>query len=381
MSANRWTPAQKRALETRGRHLLVSAAAGSGKTTVLVERIVRRVIEEGGHIDRLLVVTFTEAAAAQMRERIVHALEDRLAQNPKDAHLSRQLLLLPRASISTLHSFCLQLVRQHFYVLGIAPDVRVMDEHEAHLTRLEALAEVLEEKYNAMAPEDAFARLVAAYGGRGDEALQRLVLALHDYARSLPDPEGWLRRAAEAYKQLDEATFDDTDWARELQLEAVVTLERALHMLRRALALAEGPGGAAAHAEALARDIERLERLREAAQRSWSALVAAADLAEFPRLNPARKDDGDPDVKEERKRGESGPARPWPGCSSGCCRGRRGRKSRRCAAWRPSWRRWWKRSWTWIAATPRRSRPGASWTSPTSSITACACWRTSRWPR
>jgi len=301
MSANRWTPAQKRALETRGRHLLVSAAAGSGKTTVLVERIVRRVIEEGGHIDRLLVVTFTEAAAAQMRERIVHALEDRLAQNPKDAHLSRQLLLLPRASISTLHSFCLQLVRQHFYVLGIDPDVRVMDEHEAHLTRLEALAEVLEEKYNAMAPEDAFARLVAAYGGRGDEALQRLVLALHDYARSLPDPEGWLRRAAEAYKQLDEATFDDTDWARELQLEAVVTLERALHMLRRALALAEGPGGAAAHAEALARDIERLERLREAAQRSWSALVAAADLAEFPRLNPARKDDGDPDVKEETK--------------------------------------------------------------------------------
>lgn len=298
MSGAGWTEAQRRALETRGCHLLVSAAAGSGKTTVLVERIVRRITEEGGDIDRLLVVTFTEAAAAQMRERIVQALEARLAEKPGDAHLSRQLLLLPRASISTLHAFCLNLVRQHFYVLGIDPNVRVLDEHEAHLTRLEALADVLEETYDEMEPDGAFARLVSAYGGRGDEGLQRLVLALHDYARSLPDPEGWLRQAAAAYKELDEATFDETEWARELQLDALVTLERVLHMLRRALALAEGPGGAAAHAETLTGDIERLERLRDAARSSWSALLAAAHLAEFPRLSPAKKDDGDPDVKD-----------------------------------------------------------------------------------
>lgn len=299
MSAVRWTEAQSRALATRGRHLLVSAAAGSGKTAVLVERIVRRITEEGGDIDRLLVVTFTEAAAAQMRERIVQAIEARLAEKPGDSHLSRQLLLLPRAHIATLHSFCLNVVRQHFYSLGLDPNVRVMDEHEAHLLRLDVLAEVLEEAYDAMEPGGPFARLVDAYGGRaGDETLQKLVLALHDYARSLPDPNGWLREAAAAYTSLDAATFDATPWAQELLLHAQVTIDRALHMLRRALALAHGPGGASAHADTLSGDVERLEQLKDAAARSWSTLVAAAELAQFPRLKTAKKDDGDPDVKE-----------------------------------------------------------------------------------
>lgn len=298
MSAVRWTPAQRRALETRGRHLLVSAAAGSGKTAVLVERIVRRVTEEGGDIDRLLVVTFTEAAAAQMRDRIMEAIEARLAERPGDAHLSRQLLLLPRAAIATLHSFCLNVVRQHFYTLGLDPNVRVMDENEAHLTRLEALDAVLEAAYDRMDEDGAFARLVDAYGGRsGDETLQRLMLALHDYARSLPDPYGWLRAAGRAYATLEEKTFDDTPWARELLLHVKVVIGRAIRMLERALALAHGPGGAAAHAETIEGDIERLQRLRDAAKDSWSAVLAAADMAQFPRARTAKKDDGDPDIK------------------------------------------------------------------------------------
>lgn len=299
MSAVRWTTAQRRALETRGRHLLVSAAAGSGKTAVLVERIVRRVTEEDGDIDRLLVVTFTEAAAAQMRDRIMEAIEKRLADRPGDAHLSRQLLLMPRAAIATLHAFCLNVVRQHFYTLGLDPNVRVMDEHEAHLTRLEALDTVLEDAYDRMDENHPFARLVDAYGGEGgDESLQRLMLALHDYARSLPDPHGWLREAGTAYAQLDEATFDDTPWAEELLLHARVLIGRAIRMLERGLALAYGPGGAAAHAETIEGDIERLERLRDAAGGSWSELAAVADGAHFPRAKSAGKGDGDPDIRE-----------------------------------------------------------------------------------
>ncbi|REJ35686.1 MAG: helicase-exonuclease AddAB subunit AddA [Bacillota bacterium] len=298
MSGVRWTPAQQRALTTRGRHLLVSAAAGSGKTAVLVERIVRRITEEGGDIDGLLVVTFTDAAATQMRDRIREAVEERLAARPGDTHLSRQLLLLPRADIGTLHSFCLDVVRRHFYALGLDPNVRVMDEHEAHLTRLEALDLVLEEAYDRMDEDRPFARLVDGYAGQGgDQALQRLMLALHDYARSLPDPAGWLREAGRAYQRLDEATFDETPWARELQLHARVVIGRAIRLLERALSLACGPGGAAAHAETIEADIQRLEGLREAAGRSWSALAAAAEAALFPGAKRAAKDDGDPDVR------------------------------------------------------------------------------------
>lgn len=298
MADIRWTPEQQRAIETRGRHLLVSAAAGSGKTAVLVERIVRRITVEGGDIDRLLIVTFTDPAATQMRDRLVQALDDRLVATPGDAHLLRQLMLLPGASISTLHSFCLAVVRQHFYRLGLDPSFRVMDDHEAQLLRLETLEVVLESAYERMQPDDAFARLVTAYGGgRGDEALQRFILNVHDYSRSLPDPHGWLRESVAAYARLDAETFADGPWAAELKLFVDIQLAQAERLLRRALVLAEGPGGAAAHAQSLTEDVERIGELRAAVGESWSELIASAPLADFPRLKSARGDDVDPDVR------------------------------------------------------------------------------------
>lgn len=297
MTALQWTPDQERAIATRGSHLLVSAAAGSGKTAVLVERIIRRITEEGDDIDRLLVVTFTDAAAGQMRTRIMQAVDDNLQANPGDEHLLRQLMLLPRASIQTLHSFCLTIVRQHFYKLGLDPNFRILDEQEAHLLRLEVLDDVLENAYDAMNPGDAFSRLVRAYGGaRGDETLQQLMLRLHDYARSLPDPHGWLEAAGEAYFSLDAATFDETKWADELQRMAQMTLQRALRSLRQGLSLANGPGGSAAHAESLTDDIDRLTRLHAAAVDGWSRLAALADEAPFPRLKSARGEETDADV-------------------------------------------------------------------------------------
>lgn len=294
----RWTPDQQRAIETRGRHLLVSAAAGSGKTAVLVERIVRRITVEGGDIDRLLVVTFTDAAATQMRDRIVQVLEDRLAAAPGDTHLLRQLMLLPGASISTLHSFCLAVVRQHFYRLGLDPSFRVMDEHEAQLLRLEVLEDVLEDAYEQIEPDAPFARLVTAYGGgRSDESLQRFILEMHDYSRSLPDPQSWLKNSIAAYKSVDADTFAESPWAAELTMFVDVQLARAQRMLQRALTLAQGPGGAAAHAETLVADLERLEALREVAAQGWSRLVEKTELFTFPRMKPARGEDIDPDVR------------------------------------------------------------------------------------
>ncbi len=277
----------------------MSAAAGSGKTAVLVERIVRRITEEGGDIDRLLVVTFTEAAAAQMRDRIMEAIEDRLAERPGDAHLSRQLLLLPRASIATLHSFCFNVVRQHFYTLGLDPNVRVMDEQRSALDPAggagRGVGGRVRPAWTRTAPSRDWSTRTA--GRSGDETLQRLMLALHDYARSLPDPYGWLREAGRAYATLEEATFDETPWARELLLHVKVAIAARSACCERALALAHGPGGAAAHAETIESDIERLQRLRDAAEDRWSALagrgrtgaVSAGEDGQKRRRRPGRQ--------------------------------------------------------------------------------------------
>lgn len=298
-----WTPAQQAAIEARGGHLLVSAAAGSGKTAVLVERVIRLITLDGIDIDRLLVVTFTEAAAGEMRDRVMQALEQRLAANPHSGHLLRQLMLLPKASIATLHAFCLQVLRQHFYRLDLDPEFRVMDEHEAQLLRLDVLDGVLEQAYDQTDPDGPFTRLVLAYGGpSGDGDLRQFILDLHDYARSLPDPAGWLRRCARGYRELTVADFDETPWARELVQLTQVRVRRAARLVRQALALALGPGGVPAHADALERDLERLARLEAAAAQGWSVLAAAAHEAGFPRLPRAKAGEGDPAVREAVRR-------------------------------------------------------------------------------
>ena len=299
MSGPKWTEAQEAAIEARGGHLLVSAAAGSGKTAVLVERIIRLITVDGVDIDRLLVVTFTEAAAGEMRDRIMQALEGRLAANPHNGHLMRQLMLLPKASISTLHAFCLTVLRQHFYRLDLDPEFRVMDEHEAQLLRLDVLEDVLEQAYDRSGAAGPFTRLVLAYGGQGgDGDLRQLMLALHDYARSLPEPAQWLRQCAGAYHTLVPEELDASPWGRELAQLARARLARAAALLRQALGLAMGPGGAAGHAATLEQDVTRVERLEQAAAAGLSSLAAVAHEAAFPRMQAAKKGEDDPEVRK-----------------------------------------------------------------------------------
>ncbi|HZG57398.1 UvrD-helicase domain-containing protein, partial [Paenibacillus sp.] len=153
-----WTDEQWQAIASRGDHLLVAAAAGSGKTAVLVERIIRTVSDanRGIDIDRLLVATFTNAAAAEMRHRLRDALEKALTANPGSRHLRRQLALVGRASITTLHSFCLEVVRRYVHLTELDPAFRIANETEAALLRQEALESVLEERYGASGEDDAF---------------------------------------------------------------------------------------------------------------------------------------------------------------------------------------------------------------------------------
>ncbi|MDY0396042.1 UvrD-helicase domain-containing protein [Virgibacillus halophilus] len=145
----KWTKEQEAAIYTAGKDVLVAAAAGSGKTAVLVERIIQKLIsqQQPVDIDELLVVTFSNAAAQEMRTRVGAALEKALSENPGSMHLKKQLSLLPKASISTLHSFCLEVVRQHAYLLDIDPGFRILDEMEADLLRQEVMDDLLESWY------------------------------------------------------------------------------------------------------------------------------------------------------------------------------------------------------------------------------------------
>lgn len=188
-----WTTEQQQVIDLRNRNILVSAAAGSGKTAVLVERIVK-IITDKNHpvdIDHLLIVTFTNAAAAEMRERIGNAIEKALDEQPGNEHLLRQLTLIHNAQITTIDSFCLYVVRNHFHEINLEPNFRIGDEGELKLLREDVLGRVLEQNYEE--PSEAFSDFVEGYAsGRTDAALNEMILQLYEFSRSYPWPENGL---------------------------------------------------------------------------------------------------------------------------------------------------------------------------------------------
>ncbi|HBT47669.1 MAG TPA: helicase-exonuclease AddAB subunit AddA [Peptococcaceae bacterium] len=283
-----WTPEQREAIETQNARLLISASAGAGKTAVLVQRVIERLTDpqHPADIDRLLVVTFTQAAAAEMRERIGLALARAIIREPRAANLRRQLLLLEQANITTLHSFCLDLMRRYFYLLSLPPSFRVMGETESSLLRQEILEEVLEDRYaRALESASPFGRLVDSFGGqRDDHLLKDLILRLYTFSRTHPWPRWWLERLPEAYRNDRVSSPDDLPWVRALREGLAREIKDLALQAREALALAQSPGGPAAYAEALRDDLARLEDLYRAACRSWDDLCRAGRNMEFPSL-------------------------------------------------------------------------------------------------
>ena len=187
-----WTEDQLHAIEARGGSVLVSAAAGSGKTAVLVERLIRRITdrEHPADADRFLVVTFTKAAAAEMRERVAARLRELLRENPADGFLQHQMLLLERAQICTIDSFFGTVVRENFEQLGVSPSLRVADDTLLGRLKDEVLEELLENQYRLR--EENFLRLVRYFGEENDNRLKVEVLRLYDKIRSLPFPFQWM---------------------------------------------------------------------------------------------------------------------------------------------------------------------------------------------
>ncbi len=185
------TEEQRGVVDDRGGELLVSAAAGSGKTRVLVERLLDRVTQEGLDIDRFLVITYTKAAAAELRGRIARELSDRLAQTPNDRHLRRQTVLVYRAQISTIHAVCAALLRESGHLLDLDPDFRLCDEGESQVLMGQVLEEVLDRRYEDLAEDSPFALLVDTLSaGRDDSRLAQIVVDVFGRVQSHPDPRG-----------------------------------------------------------------------------------------------------------------------------------------------------------------------------------------------
>lgn len=294
-----WTDEQWQAIQARGENILVAAAAGSGKTAVLVERIITMIREQSADVDRLLIVTFTNAAAAEMRKRIGEAIDKELTQHPSSLHLRRQLNLLNKASISTLHSFCIEVLRKYYYETDLDPGFRVAEETEAELIRQEVIEELFEEEYSK-GEDHTFYQVVDAYSSdRNDMDLQKLVLSLYDFARSHPDPEGWLDQMADTY-EIDASSIDDLPWTKELLADISLQLEGLQAMAVRARDLAEIPGGPLPYAATLEEDLAFLKSLGRVKE-SWSQLYEVFQTYEPPKLKAVRGKDVDEELKNKVK--------------------------------------------------------------------------------
>lgn len=204
---NNWTPNQLQAINKKGSNILVAAAAGSGKTTVLVERIINKIINEKIDIDKLLIVTFTNAAASEMRQRILEALYTKIDENPENKDLQRQIVLLNKANISTIHSFCLEVIKNYFYEIGVSSNFRIGDSLELELLKQETLEEVFENLYEEQSKE--FIKLLNTYSTyRDDEPLKELILKIYNYSQSMPFPEEWINENVEKFNLKDKLDLD-----------------------------------------------------------------------------------------------------------------------------------------------------------------------------
>lgn len=217
-----WTKEQEQAIKEKDSNILVAAAAGSGKTAVLVERIIHKIIDENIDIDKLLVVTFTNAAASEMRERVLDAIYKKLEEDPENQNLQRQITLLNKASICTIDSFCLDVVRNYFYELdNISPNFRIGDTTEIELLKQEVIEELFEKKYEE--ENEDFNKLINIYTSyRDDTPLKEIILKIYNYIQSNPFPEKWLNKKIEMFNintNEDAEDFSTTIWGKELLKE------------------------------------------------------------------------------------------------------------------------------------------------------------------
>lgn len=281
----KWTKEQEKVINLRNRSLLVSAAAGSGKTAVLVQRIISMVTDETDplDIDRLLVVTFTNAAAAEMRERVGAAIENALEQDPYNQHLQRQLTLVHNAQITTIDSFCIRILRDHFHKIDLEPGFRIADEGELKLLREDVCEAVLEDFYQKADPE--FLRFADSYSGaKNDLQIKEMILKLYNYAESYPWPKEWLETCVQQYEAANEAELEEKSWIRDFLSYLNVRVEDLITAQEKLLELTQEPDGPYMYEASIADDLRQLENLRKCEHFSqWQAAISAIDFKNIGR--------------------------------------------------------------------------------------------------
>lgn len=299
-----WTDDQWKAIMAKGKDILVAAAAGSGKTAVLVERIINKILDENEplNVDELLVVTFTNASAAEMRHRIGEALEKAITADPASIHLRKQISTLNKASISTLHSFCLDTIRKNYYEIDIDPGFRIADETEAQLLRDEVLEELFEDEYGKEGNEQFF-ELVDIYSNdRSDTGLQDIIRHLYDFAMANPSPESYLNSIVDMYSMEEDAVIEDLPFTHFLLQDIELQLNGAKKMLEQALKLAKEPGGPAPLAENFIDDIQVVDMLIAAKNDSWATLYEAMNSWKFGRAKTVKGDEYDAALVDQAKK-------------------------------------------------------------------------------
>ena len=295
-----WTKEQKSVIDLRHRNILVSAAAGSGKTAVLVERIIQMITEKEHpvDIDRLLIVTFTNAAAAEMRERIGAAIEKSLEENPSDAHLQRQLTLLHNAQITTIDSFCLYVIRNHFHEIDLEPNFRIGDEGELKLLKEDVMKKVLEEHYRN--PDASFPAFLEGYApGKSDGAAAEMILQLYEFSRSYPWPKKWLSDCSRGYEITDGNALDMAEWMQPLVQNIRFVIRDLTGLLEEALLLTQDGDGPGMYEKAIRSDLEKFQALSKLT--SFSEFYKELPNITYDRFGNSRGFEGNVEKQERVK--------------------------------------------------------------------------------
>ena len=295
MGSTKWTKEQREVIDHRNGNLLVSAAAGSGKTAVLVERIISMILdtEEKVDIDKLLVVTFTNAAASEMRERIADAVSKALEKatklEKKDVieHLQKQILFLNKANITTIHSFCLDVIKNNIHLIKLDPNFRIGDTTECQLIAQEAIDEVFEELYEQgyLGDENSekgkrFLKLIDSFAERnGDNQVQSLIMSVYNFAMSFPNPEKWLNESADAFLVDDDFDFTSSKWGRIVINSVKTEIEDIVGNMEKALATVHPYLGQIENIQKIITESERIDVVYDSLDKGWDDFIKA--IGEF----------------------------------------------------------------------------------------------------
>ena len=298
--AEKLTPQQQQAVDNRGGNLLVSAAAGSGKTKVLVDRLMKYILDpmDPANIDQFLLITYTKAAASELRAKIAGKLTELIAQNPGNKHLQRQLQRLYLTKISTVHSFCSDILREYAYKLDISGDFRVADENECTQLRSRAMEQILEEAYGNIAQDPDFQAFVDTQGlGRNDTQVPEIIEKVYDSAMCHMDPEQWCTRCVQDACPQGVTDPVDTIWGRFIIDDLFDCLDLQIHAMERCANEVSAMVGMEKPAALLRDTVYQLQHLR--ASKTWSEIVERKNIS-YGTLTFSKKFD-DPTITEPVK--------------------------------------------------------------------------------